>query len=186
MSSQKEYDICPVEHAGALDTSFRRWFQNPRKILKPYLREGMTALDLGCGPGFFTMDMAQMVGSSGKVIAADSQTGMLEKVRSKMKKSDVRNIELQQTLADSIGVSEKVDFVLAFYVMHELGNREKILQEVKNILKPEGIFLIAEPAFHVTRKGFLELLNLLDESGFELIKKPSMFLSQAAVLRRKD
>ena len=56
---------CPVEMAGSLDFRLRRQFQNPQKILAPYIREGMTALDMGCGPGFFSIDMAQMVGKSG-------------------------------------------------------------------------------------------------------------------------
>ena len=57
--------VCPVERAGMLDSRFRRWLQNPEKIVRPYLREGMTAVDLGCGPGFFTVDMAIMVGETG-------------------------------------------------------------------------------------------------------------------------
>ena len=54
--------VCPVEKADRLDTRIRRWLQNPQKILKPYIKEGMTVLDFGCGPGFFSVDMAQMVG----------------------------------------------------------------------------------------------------------------------------
>jgi ubiquinone/menaquinone biosynthesis C-methylase UbiE len=71
--------VCPTAIAGYLDNRFRRWFQNPRKILGPYIKEGMTVLDLGCGPGFFSIDIAQMVGKSGRVIASDLQVGMLHK-----------------------------------------------------------------------------------------------------------
>ena len=45
--------ICPVENAGGLDNGIRRWLQNPRKILGPYINEGMTALDFGCGARIF-------------------------------------------------------------------------------------------------------------------------------------
>ncbi|MEN8212415.1 MAG: methyltransferase domain-containing protein, partial [Thermodesulfobacteriota bacterium] len=76
--------VCPVEKAGSLDNKFRRWFQDPEKILRPYVNKGMTVLDLGCGPGFFSVDMAQMVGKSGRVIASDLQDGMLEKLQSKI------------------------------------------------------------------------------------------------------
>jgi ubiquinone/menaquinone biosynthesis C-methylase UbiE len=65
--------VCPVKRAGSLDNRIRRWIQNPKKILKPYIEEGMTVLDIGCGPGFFSIDMAQMVGKTGRVIAADLQ-----------------------------------------------------------------------------------------------------------------
>ncbi|MCP4372916.1 MAG: SAM-dependent methyltransferase, partial [Deltaproteobacteria bacterium] len=60
--SNRNNRICPVERAGSLDSRIRRWLQNPQKILKPYIKEGMTVLDVGCGPGFFSIDMAQMVG----------------------------------------------------------------------------------------------------------------------------
>ena len=76
--------VCPVERAGSLDTKIRRIFQNPRRILSPFVSEGMTAVDLGCGPGFFTIDMALLAGRSGRVIAVDLQEGMLEKLREKI------------------------------------------------------------------------------------------------------
>jgi ubiquinone/menaquinone biosynthesis C-methylase UbiE len=69
--------VCPVERAGSLDSKIRRWLQNPQKILVPYVREEMTVLDIGCGPGLFSVEMARMVGKSGRVIAVDLQEGML-------------------------------------------------------------------------------------------------------------
>ena len=83
MTSNRKNRVCPVEHAGSLDNRLRRWVQNPRKILGPFIKEGMTVLDIGCGPGFFTMDMAEMVGETGRVIASDLQEVMLDKIRYK-------------------------------------------------------------------------------------------------------
>ncbi len=82
--SDTKHRVCPVERAGTLDSSVRRWLHNPEKILKPYIHEGMAVLDIGCGPGAFTIDIAQMVGKSGRVIAADLQEGMLQKLREKI------------------------------------------------------------------------------------------------------
>jgi len=65
--------VCPVEKAGILDNRLRRLVQDPKIILKPYLKEGMIALDVGCGPGYFSLDMARMVGKTGRVIACDLQ-----------------------------------------------------------------------------------------------------------------
>ena len=72
--------VCPVELANSLDSKIRSLIQNPRKILKPYIKEGMKVLDIGCGPGFFSVAIAEMVGKNGKVIAADMQEGMLQKL----------------------------------------------------------------------------------------------------------
>jgi len=54
--SKNNEHICPVERAGGLDNRIRRWLQNPQKILRLYIAEGMTVLDVGCGPGFFSLD----------------------------------------------------------------------------------------------------------------------------------
>ena len=89
--SNRRNRVCPVERAGSLDNRIRRWLQNPRKILEPYIKEGMTVLDVGCGPGFFSIEIAQLVGKSGRVIAADLQEGMLQKLRDK-----IRGTELEE------------------------------------------------------------------------------------------
>jgi hypothetical protein len=39
-----QHRVCPVEKAGILDSRLRRWLQNPRKIVSPYIQEGMTVL----------------------------------------------------------------------------------------------------------------------------------------------
>ena len=80
----KNKRVCPVERAGGLDNKFRRLLQNPRKILGTYAKEGMTALDLGCVPGFFSVEMARMVGESGRVVSTDLQEGMLQKLKDKI------------------------------------------------------------------------------------------------------
>ena len=76
--------VCPVELAGSLDNKIKKWFQNPQKILAPYVKEGMKVLDIGCGPGFFSIELAKMVGKTGKVFAVDLQEGMLQKIKSKI------------------------------------------------------------------------------------------------------
>jgi len=78
METKRSQRVCPVENAGGLDNSVRRLLHNPAKILKPYIHEGMTILDLGCGPGVFTVEIATLLNCSGKVIAADLQEGCLK------------------------------------------------------------------------------------------------------------
>ena len=77
METNYKSKVCSVESAGALDIQLRKLIQNPGKILKPFIKEGMTVMDLGCGPGFFTIEMARMVGKNGNVTAVDLQEGML-------------------------------------------------------------------------------------------------------------
>ena len=177
--------ICPVKLAGSLDNRFRRWLQDPRKILQPYIKEGMTVLDVGCGPGFFTIDLAQMVGKTGRVVAADLQEGMLQKLRNKIRGTEIeKRIILHKCDADKIGFSEKVDFILLFYMIHEVPDKEMFFKELRSILKPDGCVYMVEPPFHVSVREFEKTIKRASIAGFAVVERPKMFLHKVAVLEK--
>ncbi len=177
--------ICPVERADSLDSRIRRWVQNPQKILKPYINEGMAVLDLGCGPGFFSIDMAHMVGKSGRVIASDLQEGMLQKLKDKVHGTELENrITLHKCEENKIGVLESVDFILAFYMVHEVPNQEPFFNEIETILKPTGQVLIVEPPFHVSKKAFEDTVHKAHKAGLIAVERPKVFLSKAIILKK--
>lgn len=187
MSKEENQRVCPVEKAGGLDNSLRRILQNPRKILKPYMRKGMTVLDLGCGPGFFSIEIANLLNGSGKVFAADLQAGMLEKVDNKIKGTVLeQRFELHKCEKDEIGITEKVDFVLCFYMIHEVPNQDNLFRELKSILKPDGKIYIIEPKFHVSEKSFEDMINKIQDIGFEIIDRPTVFFSRTVLLTNKS
>jgi len=182
---EKNMRVCPVEIAGSLDNIFRKWIHNPKKILGEYVKEGMIVLDIGCGSGLFSREMAKMIGRSGKVIAADLQEGMLEKLKDKIQGTEIeRRIKLHKCEEDEIGISEKVDFVLAFWMLHVIPNQEKFFEEIKSILKSNGKIFIIEPKFHVSRQAFEEAINKAEKIGFKPIEKPKVFLNRTMVLRK--
>lgn len=177
--------ICPVERAGHLDTKIRRWAQNPRKIVGPYLKEGMTVLEVGCGPGFFTLDMAEMVGETGRVIACDLQEGMLLKVREKVQGTDLeRRITLHRSDHDRIGVSEPADFVLAFYMVHEVPDQGVFFREIHSVLKPGGLALVVEPPFHVSWRAFEQTVDWARVAGLTPVLRPKVLLSKTVLLQK--
>jgi ubiquinone/menaquinone biosynthesis C-methylase UbiE len=186
MKRENTPNICPVERAGGLDNWVRRILQNPHKLLSPYLTEGMTVLDVGCGPGFFSVEMARLLKDSGKVIAADLQDGMLEKIRNKIKGTVLeQRIELHLCEANKIGVNEKVDFILCFYMIHEVPDQDNLFNELISILKPKGKIFIIEPTFHVSEKSFGEMISRLNNIGLEIIDTPNVFFSRTVLLTRK-
>lgn len=179
-----ENRVCPVERAGALDNKIRRWLQNPVKILKPYIKEGMTVIDVGCGPGFFTLPLAELVGENGKVIAADLQDGMLRTVHQKIKGTELeKRIKLHKCDQDKIGITEKVDFIFAFYMVHEVPGKENFLRELKSLIKEDGMIFIIEPKFHVSKKAFGEMLEKIKSFGLKPIESPKIFLSHTVLLK---
>lgn len=177
--------VCPVELAGSLDNRIRRWFQRPDKLLKPYIKPGMTVLDMGCGPGFFTIEIARMMKGSGKVIAADLQQGMLDKVEQKIQGTELKPfVELHRCTEKQIGLTEKVDFILAFYMVHEVPDKPRLFGELRSLLKPNGTLLIAEPKFHVTEKTFAKMLSVTEKSGLQIVGTPSLPFSRAVLLKQ--
>jgi ubiquinone/menaquinone biosynthesis C-methylase UbiE len=145
----------------------------------------MTVLDLGCGPGFFTLDMAEMVGASGRVIAVDLQDGMLQKIRSKISGTALEDrVTLHLCSAESIGVTEEVDFVLLFYVAHEIPDQGGLFMELAAILNPGGAVLLVEPPFHVSKVAFEKTIGVATEAGLTVSERPRMFPNKAALLNR--
>lgn len=176
--------VCPVELAHSLDNRIRRMLQNPQKILAPYVKEGMIVLDVGCGPGFFSVEMAKMVGKNGKVISADLQEGMLQKVSDKIKGTELEErIKLVKCDKDKINLSERVDFILAFYMVHEVPDKNSFFKNLKNILNDKGRFLLVEPKlFHVSQKEFEVTTTLAKNNGFKINEGPKLHFSWSAIL----
>ena len=105
--------VCPHQFAFMLDNWVRKLFQNPSKILRDHVNPGDTAVDIGCGPGFFTIDLAKLVGESGQVIAVDLQEKMLARVSKKAARRGVAGrIGCHRCEADRIGLDQKADFIL--------------------------------------------------------------------------
>lgn len=180
MSKEKRPYVCPAEFAGSLDNSIRRLIHKPGKILEGYIRKEMTVLDLGCGPGYFTIELAKLVGHGGKVIAADLQQEMLDKVRVKIKGSDLEQIvELHKCEDDKVGITQNIDFILAFWIVHEVPDQDRLFRELKSFLKPDGNLYIIEPKFHVSLKSFESMIALAEHIGFKIIERPKVIFSRA-------
>jgi ubiquinone/menaquinone biosynthesis C-methylase UbiE len=184
MTENKKHSVCPLCMAGVLDSKLRRFFFNPNKILKPYISKNSIALDIGCGPGVYTIEIAELLEGTGKVIAVDMQKGMLEIIESKIRgKSIEKNIVLHQCTQEKINVKEKVDFVLMFYVVHEVPSKENLFNEVLPLINPNGLLMIVEPKT-VSAKSFDEMINEIKENGFEEYDKLKITLSRGIILRK--
>jgi ubiquinone/menaquinone biosynthesis C-methylase UbiE len=185
MESQRNR-VCPVELADSLDSKIRRWLQDPLDILTPYVRRGMTALDVGCGPGFFSIELAKLVGDTGRVIAVDLQQGMLDKLHGKIAGSPfAERIQLVKCEQNSIVVSEAVDFILTFYMVHEVREKENFFRQLANLLKNQGQYLLVEPKlFHVSRKQFQTTLTIAQHNGFDIHEGPRLLASWSGLLTK--
>jgi ubiquinone/menaquinone biosynthesis C-methylase UbiE len=174
--------VCPWWMAYTFDNPIRRIFHNSEKIFSPYRCDGMTAVDIGCGMGYFSIGMAKIVGDTGRVISIDIQQEMLDILIKRAKKAGVDH-RITPVLCDDthIDINKKVDFVLAFWMAHETPDELKFLEQVKSILKNSGKFLLAEPKLHVSFKDFKKTISLAEELGFKIVGAPDIALSHTAV-----
>jgi len=172
-------------HVLMLDNGFRRYFQNPEKILSGYIRPGMTVVDIGCGPGAFTLAMAEMVGAKGTVIATDVQSEMLQYARKKGDRYGLNSrILWHRNAPDSLGIEQPADFVLSFHMVHEVPDQDRLFQEVFATLRPGGGYLVAEPVFHVSEPAFDRTLDAAVRAGFGIEGRPKISMSRAVLLKK--
>jgi len=181
--------VCPWWLGYLLASPLRRLAYNPAEILRPYVRQGTTVLEPGPGMGFFTLELARMVGASGRVVAVDVQPKMIERLKRRAAKAGVLSrIDVRLASADSLGVADlvcTVDFTLAFAVVHEMPSSDSFFAEVARASKPGASVLFCEPAGHVKRELFESEMEDAFRAGFALAERPSIRRSQAALLRRK-
>ena len=175
--------VCPWWLCPTFDNPLRRLIHNPEAILDGLVGEGQIALDIGCGMGYFTIPMARMVGPQGWVVAVDLQMKMLERVAQRARRAGVdERIRIHQNTPDGIGLSEKVDFALAFWMVHEVSEAEAFLGEVSGLLKPGGRFLLVEPRLHVSGAAFRATVEAARGVGLRPEEERKVSLSRAVVL----
>ena len=177
--------VCPWWLAYTFDNPLRRIFHKPEEIFIPYLKEGMTAIDLGCGMGYFSIGMAKLIGETGKVISVDLQQQMLDTLIQRARKAGVAN-RITTLLCDekNIGINQEVDFALSFWMTHETPDAMNFLKQVHAILKKSGKLLLAEPKLHVTATEFKKTVSLAQKLGFKRMVSPIISLSHTALFEK--
>jgi ubiquinone/menaquinone biosynthesis C-methylase UbiE len=174
---------CPWWLIRTFDNPMRKLVHDPHKILAGYVHPGDTVLDVGCGMGYFTLPLAMLVSPGGKVIAADLQPQMLSGLRRRAERAALLEpIRFIQSSPTRIGLDCPLDFVLAFWMVHEVRQPEPFLLEINSALKPGGQFLVVEPVIHVSANAFEQTIQLAERLGFAVNDRPIIRISRAVLL----
>jgi ubiquinone/menaquinone biosynthesis C-methylase UbiE len=170
--------VCPVWVGYLLASPVRKLFHDPKKILDPYVKEGMRVLDVGSAMGFFSIPAAKMVGGEGRVICVDCQAKMLSTLEKRAQKAGVAaRIDTRICSTDALGLAdltEQIDVALAVAMVHEAPDPERLLTEIAATLKPNGRLLIAEPKGHVSEDQIRETLRVTTSIGLTVVDEPSI------------
>jgi len=120
---------------------FSTLFSNPKKFCS-YVKNGQIVADIGCGPGFYTLALAECIGNEGKVYAIDSDEKVIKALEKKLDKDSYSNIETHASSASDLNFIKdgSVDFILANGLLCSIAPQqlESAVEEMKRILKPEG------------------------------------------------
>jgi ubiquinone/menaquinone biosynthesis C-methylase UbiE len=180
-----KHRVCPWWMAFFFDNPLRRMMHPPAEILGPYVKEGMTALDLGCGFGHYSLGMARLAGKNGKVVAVDVQQKMLDKTMSRARRAGLAEI-IQPVLCDGhrIGLPLHLDFALASNSLHETPDPEGLLAELFALLSPGALFLLMEPGAHLKQEEFETEVAMARTVGFEEADRPRVTRQMCSLLRK--
>jgi ubiquinone/menaquinone biosynthesis C-methylase UbiE len=119
-------------------------FRDPFKALEAAgLEVGQRVLEVGCGPGFFTVPAAKIVGEQGRVWALDVSPLAIQKVQEKIGKSGVTNVETVLADAAQTGLpGQSFDLAFLFGFSHHTGDLGSIMAEMHRLLRPEGLLAV--------------------------------------------
>jgi ubiquinone/menaquinone biosynthesis C-methylase UbiE len=180
--------VCPWWLGYLLLSPIRRWQYNPAQVLTPHVHAGMTVLEPGPGMGLFTLELARLVGPAGRVIAVDIQPKMLARLKRRAQKAGLLDrLDIRLAQPDSMGLKDlagKVDFVLAFAMVHELPSVGTFFAETAAVLRPGARLLLAEPKGHVKNETFQAELAAAAGAGFRVADRPPIRRSLSALLEK--
>jgi len=171
-----------------LANPLRKASQDPHAILSPFVHEGMTVLEPGCGMGYFSLPLAGLVGPTGRVVCVDLQPKMLEGLAKRSRKAGLsERLTIRQCAVTSLGIADlagRVDFVLAFAVVHEVPDQSSFFSEVAGALKPHGRLLLAEPAHVVSEQDYELTLEKAVAAGLVVAGTPAIGRSRSTLFEK--
>ena len=162
---------CPSSWSWIVDNPLRRW--DVRHALDwAGLRAGETVLELGPGPGAFTVDAAQRVGPEGQVIAVDIQPEMIAQVEARIRAAGVTNVETHVANAYELPLPDaSVDRAYLITVLPEIPDPVRALREIHRVLKPGGIVSMTEEFLDPDYPRRATTIAWAKAAGFELAER---------------
>lgn len=175
--------VCPWWLIFLFDNPLRQLFQPPARMLGSLVAPGYTCLDMGCGMGYFTVPLAQLVGPNGRVVAVDVQPRMLQGAARRAQRHGVTDrISLCRPQDPEWTAPEKYDFILAFWMLHEVPDRGSLLGSLRTVLKRGGRLLLVEPRLHVRKRHWEQSLALAEGAGLAARTGPPVAFSRTVIL----
>jgi SAM-dependent methyltransferase len=159
---------CPSSLGWLVDNPLRRRYMRPA-LERVGLRPGETALELGPGPGAFTVEAARRLGPEGRLIAVDIQPQMIARVEQKVREAGLTNVETHVGSAYELPVPDAtVDRAFLVTVLPEIPDPVRALREIHRVLKPGGHLSVTEEFGDPDYPRRITTIGWAEAAGFSL------------------
>jgi len=161
--------VFPHQFAFTLLIPFRNIFLSPKKLIERLeLKEDHTVLEIGPGPGYFSLNVASKL-KKGKLVLTDIQKEMLDYSKKRMDKKGIKNVEYKICDGNKLDfIDDSFDRVFMVTVIGEVEQKESYIKEIYRILKKGGILSISELAGDPDKMSLEEIEELVGICDFKL------------------
>lgn len=129
------------------------------------------------------MTLARAVGPEGSVIAADIQPRMLAEVERRAARAGLKDrVRTLLSGPSDLRLDLPIDFALAFWMLHEVPDRRRLLAQVRKRLTPGGRMLVVEPMLHVRRAEYAASLRQAESVGLKSMETAHIRWSYSTLL----
>lgn len=163
--------VFPYQFAFTLLIPIRNIFLSPKKLIERLeLKEGDNVLEVGAGPGYFSLKVAKFL-KNGRLTLADIQQEMLDIAKKRLVKRKVENANYYLCNGTKFEIEDnKFDVVYMVTVLGEIENQKEYIGEFYRMLKPNGILSISEQGGDPDKMSVEEIKELLKDFNFEFYK----------------
>jgi SAM-dependent methyltransferase len=175
---------CPAAFSWLVDNPIRRCWMRP-VLDQVGIRPGECVLELGPGPGIFTVEAARRVGAEGRLIVVDIQPEMITQVEQRVQEAGLTNVETHVADACHLPLDDaSVDRAFLVTVLPEVPDQSRALAELRRVLKPEGLLSITEEFFDPDYPFAFETVRRVEAAGFSLDQRFGNFWVYTLNFRR--
>ncbi|HSR34648.1 MAG TPA: methyltransferase domain-containing protein [Anaerolineae bacterium] len=162
---------CPASLSWIVDNPIRRRYMRP-VLDRVGIRPDERVLELGPGPGIFTVDAARRAGREGYLIAVDIQPKMIARLQRRVQEAGITNVETYVASAHDLPLDDgSVDRAFLVTVLHEIPDPSRALAELQRVLRPGGVLSITEEFLDPDYFFPAETIRLVEAAGFRLCER---------------
>ena len=171
---------------GVIDNPLRRKIQPPaRTALRHGIEPGMVVLEVGPGSGIYTIAAARRVGDHGRVITVDIEPQIIERVRKRIERKGIRNLEARLADVYDLPFEEGLfDVVYMIAVIGEIPAPEKAMREFHRVLASSGTLVFSELLPDPDYPRARALVRKANAAGFKLTRKVGNFFHYTLILEK--